>query len=523
MMNFKARLLGLAFAAADALVEVGADGCVAMALGAAPGDESAASWMGSRFADLFKDGRQVLKRTCPPGPGRRSDDCEALIRCVDGRVRRCRIRAFSVPELAPAVSYAIAYLGPAIAEIAVEPTPLLDVPGFMIEADRLFGERPRDPDLTLSFVTVSSEAGESAEAKRLIASTLQDASIGGGGAAKLSPMHYALLRLAGDARDIAAELNEAAQREGVDLGADEVSTPIPPAAPPLCALRALRFAIESCLKDGGMAEPDKTFSQSLKQTLKEAEGFRAMVRGRDFALHYQPIVDLDTRAVHHFEALARFPGDTAGPADRIHMAEELALIEGFDLAVVEKALGRMKRPGSGLLKIAVNVSAGSLATDSYVDAVLRMTAANPRDRQRLTIEITETAALADIDAANRRIAALRGSGVTVCIDDFGVGAASFTYLQRLSVDAVKIDGGFVRDLAGDPRARTMIRTMVELCQSMGLDTIAEMVETEDAAEALQALGVGYGQGWLFGRPEAEPRTTIAALPVRRKGVIEAWG
>ncbi|RZJ90865.1 MAG: EAL domain-containing protein, partial [Brevundimonas sp.] len=114
-------------------------------------------------------------------------------------------------------------------------------------------------------------------------------------------------------------------------------------------------------------------------------------------------------------------------------------------------------------------------------------------------------------------------GVTVCIDDFGVGAASFTYLQRLSVDAVKIDGGFVRDLAGDPRARTMIRSMVELCQSMGLETIAEMVETEDAAAALQSLGVGYGQGWLFGRPEAEPRTTIAALPVRRKGAVEAWG
>lgn len=525
MMNFKARLLGLAFAAADALVEVGADGCVSMALGAGPTDEPATGWAGRRFTDLFKDGAAVARSTRPDHPGRRSEEHEALIRCQDGRLRQCRVRAFSLPELAPTLSYAVTYVGPAVAAQGDAPAQLRTAEDLMADtASRLLDGAPRSTDLAISFVTVAGAEERTAETEQLIARTLQDASLDGAGAARISPVHYALLRLAGNAHDVAAELNEAAIRKGITLDANEASAPIPETAPSLCVLRAMRFAIEGCLKDEGLKRPDQTFSNSLKQTLRDAEGFRALVRGRDFALHYQPIVDLETRAVHHFEALARFSGETSGPADRIRMAEELALIEGFDLAVVEKALTRMRSPGSGLLKVAVNVSAGSLASDSYVDAVLRMTSANPRDRQRLTIEITETAALADVDAANRRIAALRGAGVTVCIDDFGVGAASFAYLQRLSVDAVKIDGGFVRELTSDPRARTMIRTMVDLCQSMGLSTIAEMVETEDAAETLKSLGVGYGQGWLFGRPEAEPRTTVnAPLPVRRKGVIEAWG
>src|SRR5690606_31133772 len=112
-------------------------------------------------------------------------------------------------------------------------------------------------------------------------------------------------------------------------------------------------------------------------------------------------VALDTRAVHHFEALARF-GDN-GPAALIHMAEQLGLIEALDLAVAEKALARMRSPGSGLLKVAVNLSAASLADDRYVEGLLRMTAVSPDIRHRLTVEVTETAALADIEAADRRL------------------------------------------------------------------------------------------------------------------------
>ncbi|MFN3353771.1 MAG: EAL domain-containing protein, partial [Brevundimonas sp.] len=343
----------------------------------------------------------------------------------------------------------------------------------------------------------------------------------GASAARLADDRYAVLRAADDGHDIAGEVAEAARAGGVEIAVRGSDVGLGGSAAPVHVLRALRFAVEGCLKDEGLQNPEMTFTASLMRTLKDADRFRAVVRERRFDLHYQPIVDLKTGAATHFEALARFSAD-ASPADTIHMAEELALIEGFDLAVAEKAVTRLRQPGAGLLKFAVNVSAASLSVDSYVQNLLRLTGVSPEVRKRLIVEVTETAAMADIDAANRRLAALRQAGVKVCIDDFGSGSAGFDYLRRLSVDAVKIDGGLVEGFEQDLRATQVIRHIVDMCREMNLGVIAERVETEPCREALVALGVQQGQGYLFGRPEAEPRLPKRADPMRRRGEMEAW-
>jgi len=155
---------------------------------------------------------------------------------------------------------------------------------------------------------------------------------------------------------------------------------------------------------------------------------------------------------------------------------------------------------------------------------LHLTASDPLERRRLMIEVTETAAMQDIDAANRRLKALRTAGIKVCIDDFGVGSAGFDYLRGLSVDAVKIDGSFIRDLDTDRRAQTLIRHLVELCASLKLTTVAEMIETGPVAEVVRALGVDQGQGWLFGKPMPEPHAAAAqgAPLARRAGSVTSW-
>ncbi|KAK0351605.1 hypothetical protein LTR94_024312, partial [Friedmanniomyces endolithicus] len=381
--------------------------------------------------------------------------------------------------------------------------------------------------LSLAFLDVrglEDLAGEVAEKmQRRIEATLQSAAESGSPAAKLTAQRFAVLRPSGDTRDLAAEIIEAGRAEGLMIGAEAFAANVPQGSDSLCVLRAMRFAIEGCLKDGGLANPQIAFSDSLKRTFRDAEAFRSVVKSREFQVHYQPIVNLSTRAVHHFEALARF-GSSTGPGDAIRMAEELDLIESFDLAVAEKVLKRMRAPGAGLLKMAINVSGASLGDDSYVENLLRMTAGAPAERKRLIVEITETSALADIEAANRRLAALREAGIKVCIDDFGAGAASYDYLRKLSVDAVKIDGALVKDIQSDELTKSMLRSTVELCQSMKLETIAEMIETEAVAAELKTIGVEYGQGWLFGRAEAEPRTQLASpVSVRRRGAVEAWG
>jgi EAL domain-containing protein (putative c-di-GMP-specific phosphodiesterase class I) len=529
-MSLKSRLLGMAFAAADALVEIDEGGQITFALGAGPiVGQASAVWVGQPLAGLLAAASRpaVVEATRALSAGGRSDALEVLVDCGDGRVRRAVFRAFMLPELAPAVSCALTYAG-APFEIGAElgAADIADAAGFMEHARKSLSDQTGAAlqRLALAFIevqglTAANDVAHERVAARLGA-RLQLASHDGVSAGRLTGNRYALVKTVDDGRDLEAEVREAGLAEGLELTSRASQVAVGSDA--LCALRAMRFAIESCLKDDAF-QPELSFADSLSKTLKDADRFRGIVRDKEFALFYQPIVDLKTRAVHHFEALARF-GQAGGPAPAIRMAEELALIESFDLAVAEKIVNRLRQPGSGLLKIAINVSGASLANDAYVAALLRMTASEPDNRRRLLVEVTETAALADIAGANRRLGALRDAGIKVCIDDFGAGSAAFDYLRGLSVDTVKIDGGFVRGIDSDARARTMIGHLVELCGSLNLTTIAEMIETEEAAQAVQALGVSFGQGWLFGRPEAEPVTTGPVTQrARRQGVVEAWG
>ena len=528
-MSLKSRLLGLAFAAADTLIEVDDKAQVTFALGAGPtAGQSTASWIGRPFADLlsFSSRSVVMEAIHSLTGGARSLPLEILADCGDGRVRRALFRAFILPDLAPAVSCALTWQGEPFVLEELEARPLTDAEGFMALArEGLSGKTGAALQrLAMAFIEVqglsAANDGANERVAARIGARLQLASHDGASAGQLTAYRYALIKEAEDGRDLEAEVREAGLAEGLTLTSRASETAVGSDA--LCALRAMRFAIEGCLKDNA-AQPELSFADSLSRTLKDADRFRSIVREKEFALFYQPIVDLKTRAVHHFEALARF-GQSGGPASAIRMAEELALIESFDLAVAEKIVHRLRQPGSGLLKVAVNVSGASLANDAYVAALLKMTAAEPDNRRRLIVEVTETAALADIAAANRRLGALRDAGIKVCIDDFGAGSAAFDYLRGLSVDAVKIDGTFVRGIDSDSRSRTLIGHLVELCGSLGMTTIAEMIETEDAARAVQDLGVNYGQGWLFGRAEAEPVTTgPVAQRARRQGMIEAWG
>lgn len=528
-MSLKSRLLGLAFAAADALIEVDGAGQIAFALGSGPvAGQGSAAWIGQPLSALFAPACRaaVVEAASALSAGGRSQPLEVLIDCGDGRVRRAMFRAFMLPELAPAVSCAFIYEG-APFEIAAEAdaSPISDSSSFMDSArEGLSGKSGAAlQKLALAFIEVQGLAAANDAANERMAARLgarlQRVSHDGASAGRLTPNRYALIKDAGDGRDLEAEVREAGLAEGLTLTSRSSELAI--GSDPLCALRAMRFAIEACLKDNA-AQPELSFADSLSRTLKDAERFRNIVRNREFSMFYQPVVDLKTRAVHHFEALTRF-GQGSGPASAIRMAEELALIEDFDLAVAEKIVHRLRQPGSGLLKIAINVSGASLANDAYVEALLKMTASEADNRRRLIVEVTETAALADIAAANRRLGALRGAGIKVCIDDFGAGAAAFDYLRGLSVDTVKIDGALVRGIDSDPRTRTLIGHLVDLCRSLDMTTIAEMIETEDAAQALQTLGVGYGQGWLFGRAEAEPVTIAPSSPrARRQGVIDGW-
>lgn len=530
-MALNSRLLGLAFASADTLVEIDGEGRIVLAMGAAPavGHAPEASWTNRALIDLFEPRSAERLKAALDGltPGARSDPVDLLYALGHGAYRRVRVRVFSLPELAPHCSCALTWLGQKFELETPEDKPLVTREDLMRRTSVLLGDQGGNP-LSLAFVDVTGldkvegEQLESLTAR--LTRALQDVSADGVSASHLAGGAYALLRSESDTASVEDVIHNVAALEGIDVGAEVRQVQLTPAVDRQATLRAMRHALEVCITGGALDDPDITFKKTLDRTLVQMDRFRAMVKARDFALHYQPIVDLKSGAVHHFEALARIPGST-GPESTIRLAETLALIDSFDLVVAEKAIQQMLRPGFGLTRVAVNVSAGSLASDAYAEALMRLTANHPDMRRRLSLEITETASIVDLGGAQRRLARMREAGFRIYLDDFGVGASSFDYLNHLTVDGVKIDGTFVLRACEDEKSRTLIRHLVGMCAGLDLKTVAERVETGEVAELMQKLGVQMGQGWFFGKPEPQPRLERPAVAAtgRRRGAVESWG
>jgi EAL domain-containing protein (putative c-di-GMP-specific phosphodiesterase class I) len=254
-------------------------------------------------------------------------------------------------------------------------------------------------------------------------------------------------------------------------------------------------------------------------TARTATLRRTLVERR-FRLAFQPIVALADRTVHHYEALLRphpAPGGASHAAsDLVTLAEMVGLAEDLDWAVFETVREAALRTGAA---IAFNLSGYSVQSPAFRSRLLA--ALDQPASPRLLAEVTETAEIEDEAAAAETIQALRARGIPVCLDDFGAGAAAFRYLRRFPVDHVKIDGAYVRQAAESERDRGFVAAMVDLSLTVGAEAIAEQVETEAVAEAMRALRVRYGQGWVFGRPAELPAASPKAA--RRRGAREEWG
>lgn len=228
----------------------------------------------------------------------------------------------------------------------------------------------------------------------------------------------------------------------------------------------------------------------------------ALARGR-VRLFRQPIVAARDGRVVRFECLARIldaDGRVISPADFIPAAERSGLVGALDIAVLRLALAALHAdPG---LALAVNVSAGTIADSSACADYAGLLAAAGGVGERLTVEITETIAISDLDAAARFAAAARANGARLALDDFGEGYTSFRALRALPLDEVKIDGLYVEGIDQRADSRAFVRAIECLARDLGLETVAERVETEGEAIALRTLGIGGLQGFLYGRPAA---------------------
>ncbi|NOZ36884.1 MAG: EAL domain-containing protein [Gammaproteobacteria bacterium] len=226
-----------------------------------------------------------------------------------------------------------------------------------------------------------------------------------------------------------------------------------------------------------------------------------------FILHYQPIVDLRTNHIAHYEALLRMQdedGSLIYPSEFLEIAERFGLISDIDKWVLNKSIqvqGETRR-GREPVTLAVNLSGRHFGNTEFVQLVKDALKKYDADPHALIFEVTETAAVENFAQAKSFIESLRNLGCRFALDDFGMGYSSFQYLKNLPVDMVKIDGNFVRNLHQNHDDRVIVKAMCELARGMHINTVAEFVENEEIRILLQEFGIDYGQGFHIAHPTA---------------------
>lgn len=534
------RFVAFAFSAADLMLEVAADGQIVFATGAArliAGCDSA-TLVGQNFAALIEEADRhfVLNLLAGLTIGARIEPVTVRLLSLDGKPGAlCVLGGCCLPRQEGRYYLTLSNARLPQAEAAIQnkrdyQTGLLTTEDFETRAgDRLKLARDLGSEVKLTLVEIVGlkELVENLppEDSRLlmgdVGALIRAKSIGGDTAGHIDPEKYGILHatpldqdaVAEQVRNLIKQGNSRAAKAADALGIRGATLDLQARgmsdedAASAMAYAVERFANEGAASFATLHSTEDSLKALLQKTVSRVRALRSAVSSQQFQLVFQPIVRLDTRTLHHYEALSRFE-DGGSPFETIRLAEGVHMIGEFDLAVVQRVvdmLAERRRQGE-TIDVAVNLSGHSLESSIFMAALREILAVDPSLRRQLIFEITESTQITNMVHAANAVRQLREDGHFVCLDDFGAGAASFPYLQALEIDYVKIDGAYVKALQtqGQDRDRAILKGMVWLCKELGIGTVAEMVETEDQARLLLDFGIDYGQGYLFGRPEPYP-------------------
>lgn len=304
----------------------------------------------------------------------------------------------------------------------------------------------------------------------------------------------------------------------VSIGVARVSDRVTSAEALLSEADAAMYFAKAHGGTGKVQLLDDAIRQSARDRVRvETELVHALDRG-ELELHYQPIIELETRRTIGVEALLRWNHPKRGvllPDEFLESAERTGAIVAIGEWVLTEACAtiaewnRPRRPVDHL-HLAVNLSPRQLAESDIVGAMTALLANGDlcADDLRLSFELTESWVAVDDDAGREQLAELHGLGITLAIDDFGSGYSSLAYVRDFPVRVVKIDRGFIAGLGRRDRDRVIVRGIIELAHNLGLVVAAEGIETEEQYRELAVLGCDYAQGYLFGAPQ--PAAVLAA-------------
>jgi len=261
---------------------------------------------------------------------------------------------------------------------------------------------------------------------------------------------------------------------------------------------------------------------AYRQNLAWVEKIRSRLASNSIVLYAQPIVPShqNSESALHFEVLARMTDDDGSilTPDQFLPAISMAGLQiEFDRAVISRALhylGSEKELASSISLCAINVTGPTICDPRFPAFLIGSLQEQGVSAKKITIEVTESDAIADLESALENIAALAVAEVNVAVDDFGTGQATFEYIRRMKPNMLKIDGSFVRRYADDALDKEIVQSIVRMAKVIGASTVAEFVETEQVAQEMRMIGVDFLQGWAIGKPV--PIESIQALSDARR-------
>lgn len=344
-----------------------------------------------------------------------------------------------------------------------------------------------------------------------ISNMLRDKSVGGRAATEISEGKYSLIHDdTHDAQDIQEEITKISKEldpagEGVEVSSKTIETNLDEMSAKE-ASRSLFYALR---------EFEKAGTEFIVEGLKQ--GFRALVSNNDdkiaelkdiinrvdFKIFFQPVVNIKNLEVLHYEILCKFKkGD---PQEWFMLAEDLNLSPSLDMAVIERVINHIKhKGGTSRTKFSVNLTQNSILDQEFIEELHEKLSYEPTLKDRLIFEISNAQDFEDLKEIKAFIKNLQEKGFTVGLDDFGISEQSLEHLTVLPADFVKFDEKFTRQILTSDRTAKIYEKAASHCKDMGIFVVAECVEDQAQADMLQDMGIPYGEGYYYGKPENAP-------------------
>lgn len=528
--NIKAqrdRFLAFAFTTADLFLEIGTDGTIKFAVGAGKSLTGVDSneLIGKNWLEIFRPEDKIplnaLKKQLTAG--KRVGPIAIRLDSAYGDDAEGLFSGITMPDNDTFYA-AIGFAGDLMSKLLEieemdedNETPPEDVAYTMMKALKDSSSKGKDADLTLFNINDAEDLkvrlGDKAwdQYTDAIADILKSQSLDGKSAAQFSEGQFSVVHdKSKDSETLTTQITDLAKESDIETPELNVTTVDADVAAlsEREASRALLYTMTEYEKNGGDLNINNLqggFKDFLNENTKKITELKSTIEQLSFQIHFQPIVDLKTFGVSHFEVLTRFHADKENTQDIINFAEDVGLAKDIDLAICNRAMNYLQyKANTNSFKFAINLSGQSIQDDAFFVKLNELLDEHSEHASRVLFEITESSEITNLDNVNKKISMLQEKGYKVCLDDFGAGSASIQYIHQLKVDYLKIDGKYTASICKSKRDRVMVKHIVSLCNDLDVLCVAERIETLEELKVLDELGVHHGQGFFFGEPQSTP-------------------